>query len=276
MGAASDLASDAREALRTANLPLALELLQAQVREHPADARLRTFLFQLLTLMGQWDRALKQLSLVGEIDASTLPMVRTYQDAIKCEALREQVLAGLKVPLLLGEPEAWSALLIEALLHQGRGDAASAVRLREQALEQAPAIPGSVNGVRFEWMADADSRIGPMLEAVMQGRYYWIPFTRLSRIKIEAPEDLRDMVWTAAELEFSHGGEAVALLPTRYAGTPLSDGTLAMARRTEWAEGPPGQYAGIGQRLFTTPDGDIPIMDLREVIFDSLSAKADV
>ena len=53
----------------------ALKLLQQQVRGAAADAKLRTFLFQLLAVLGQWQRALDQLKVCGELDAGTLAMV---------------------------------------------------------------------------------------------------------------------------------------------------------------------------------------------------------
>jgi type VI secretion system protein ImpE len=38
---------------------------------------------------------------------------------------------------------------------------------------------------------------------------------------LEAPEDLRDLVWMPAHLRFENGGESLALIPTRYrARTP--------------------------------------------------------
>ncbi len=91
-------------------------------------------------------------------------------------------------------------------------------------MRSAPSTPrrasaGDIDGQPFEWIADADSRLGPVLEAVINGRYYWVPFSRLSRIQIEPPEDLRDMVWMPAHLQFENGGESVALIPTRYQGS---------------------------------------------------------
>ncbi len=38
----------------------------------------------------------------------------------------------------------------------------------------------------------------PVLEAMVNGKYYWIPFSRLASIVIEAPADLRDRVWLPA------------------------------------------------------------------------------
>lgn len=257
------------QALKDGDARRALQLLTDQVRNRPQDVKLRTFLFQLLCVLGQWERALNQLKVAGELDAATLPMVQTYREAIACEALRQQVFAGQKVPMLFGEPEPWVALLIEALLREGRGEAAAARTLRAQALEQAPAVAGQADGTPFAWLADADGRLGPVLEAIINGRYYWLPLNRLARFDIEAPADLRDAVWMPAHFEFTNGGEVVGLVPTRYPGTDLAAGdALALARRTDWVERAPGDFVGLGQRLLTTDNQDIGLMDLRSVVFD--------
>lgn len=263
--------SAAEEALRAGHARDALKLLQDQVRANPADAKLRVFLFQLLAVLGQWDRSLNQLNVAGEMDASTLAMVQTYREAIQCERLREQVFAGQKVPVLFGQPEPWVALLIEALLRDGRGESEAAQKLRNTAFEQAPACAGRADEQAFEWIADADMRLGPVLEAVINGRYYWVPFMHLSQLQLEEPTDLRDAVWMPAQLQFANGGEQVALVPTRYAGTAFDDDQLALARRTEWVEGPTEFFTGRGQRLLTTDGGDLPLMALRSVVFDPSS-----
>ena len=266
----------AEQALSDGDAAGAVTLLQAQIRSQPADPKLRVFLFQLLCVLGDWSRALNQLGVAGELDASTLAMVQTYREAIHCETLREQVFEGLKAPLLFGEPEAWVALLIEALLREGRGEHDIASRLRAQAFEQAPVTPGRAQGegdpVPFQWIADADMRIGPVLEAGVNGRYYWIPFARLTTVTIEAPVDLRDRVWMPAHLTLSNGGEVVALLPTRYAGSQLTDPLIALARKTEWHEPRPGLFVGSGQRMFATDTADLALMDLRSIHFGEPAA----
>lgn len=261
--------SPAEEAVKAGDPQRALKLLQDQVRSAPADAKLRIFLFQLLSVLGQWDRALNQLNVSGEMDASSLAMVQTYREVLQCESLRAQVFAGRKVPLLFGQPEAWVALMIEALLRDGRGEPEAARQLRDQGFEQAPSSAGRADGKAFAWIADADMRLGPVLEAVINGRYYWVPFMHLSRLTLEAPTDLRDVVWMPAQLQFSNGGETVALVPTRYAGTDLADPALAMARKTDWQEPLPGFFVGQGQRLLTTDGGDLSLMDVRVLEFDA-------
>lgn len=265
----------AEQALKDGDALLALKLLTEQVRARPQDARLRVFMFQLLCVLGQWERALNQLNVSLELDPATLPMVQTYREAIACETLRLQVFAGHKVPMLFGEPQTWVALLIEALLREGRGEPDAARRLREQALEQAPPTPGSADGQAFGWIADADSRLGPVLEAVINGRYYWLPIDRLAQVDIDPPQDLRDRVWMPAHFQFSNGGEAVGLIPTRYPDTDLAaGGLLALARSTEWRETAPGVYVGLGQRLLATDASDIALMDLRCATLEPAPAAA--
>ena len=265
----------AEQALKDGDAALALKLLTEQVRSHPQDAKLRVFLFQLLCVLGQWNRALNQLNVALELDAAMLPMVQTYREAIACEALRMQVFAGQKVPMLFGEPEPWVALLIEALLREGRGEPDAARQLRAQALEQAPASAGSIDGQAFTWIADADSRLGPVSEAVINGRYYWLPWNRVSRVDIDPPQDLRDAVWMPAHFQFTNGGEVVGLMPTRYPDTDIAAGGLsALSRSTDWLEAAPGLVVGLGQRLFATDVADFALMDVRSVLMAEQPAEA--
>lgn len=264
-------AARAHELIKAGEPAQALEALQAAVRAAPADPKLRVFLFQLLCVMGQWERAATQLDLVAEMDAKAVLMKQTYGDAVQCELLRARVFAGEKAPMVFGYPEQWLALMIEALLNPAHAQA-----LRARALEQAPASAGSVDGVAFEWIADADSRLGPVLEAVIKNRYYWLPFQHLTRIDIEPPEDLRDCVWTPAHLMFTNGGETLALIPTRYAGTELQDdGLLRLARKTDWLETQPGVFCGSGQRVLATDTGDYALMDVRCIMLDHVEPAAE-
>jgi len=260
------IADAAERSVKAGDPAAALAQLQEQVRAKPADPKLRVFLFQLLCVVGQWERALNQLKVASSLDPAALAMEQTYGEAVRCEAIRDEVFKGNKSPLIFGEPDQWLALLIESLLQAGRGELERSHDLRSRAFDEAPASPGNVDGRSFEWIADADSRLGPVLEAVINGRYYWVPFARLNRIQIEPPEDLRDMVWMPAHLDFENGGESVALIPTRYPGSEhASDGLIALARKTVWDEVAPNIHQGLGQRILTTDIDDVPLMEVRTI-----------
>jgi len=254
----------AERSVREGDLDAALSHLQDQVRKAPADAELRVFLFQLLSVMGQWERAHTQLNVAADLDASTLAMVQMYREAIACERLRAEVFAGKRSPVIFGEPDQWLALLIEALLVAGTDRAGEATDLRARAFEAAPPSRGTIDGEAFEWIADADMRLGPVCEAVINGRYYWLPFDRLSRIDVEAPADLRDVVWMPVHLQFANGGEAVAVVPTRYPGSEsAADNAVRLARKTVWSENSPDMFVGLGQRVLATDAGEHALMDVR-------------
>lgn len=244
----------------------ALAAAQAQARARPDDVELRVLLFQLMVVAGQWQRAATQLELCGELDDGALAMVHTYREALQCELAREAVFDGKTTPMVLGQPAEWVALLVQALQAQASGDAAGAQQLRDQALQQAPTTAGAIDGRAFEWICDADSRLGPVLEAVVNGRYCWVPFAALRRVQIEEPQDLRDLVWTPAHLEFPNGGDSIALIPTRYVGSTASqDERVWMARRTEWQPLGAEQFAGLGQRVFATDADEHSLLDIRSI-----------
>jgi type VI secretion system protein ImpE len=261
------LADAAEFSLKSGDPGAALAQLQEQVRARPDDPKLRIFLFQLLCVVGKWDRALNQLNVAADLDKGALAMAQTYGDAVRCEAIRTDVFEGRKSPMIFGQPDQWLALLIESLLVAGRGEPERSQELRARAFEDAPATAGTIDNKPFSWIADADSRLGPVLEAVINGRYYWVPFSRLLKIDIEEPEDLRDTVWMPAHLQFENGGESVAFVPTRYPGSESSaDGLIVLARKTVWEEIAPDTFRGLGQRVVATDVDDTPLMDIRSIV----------
>ena len=259
----------AEDLLKSGDLDGALAALQADIRADAANPALRIFLFQLLSVRGDWNRAIAQLKLSAEMDGTATHMAQTYREGIICEVYREKVFAGEKDPLIFGEPAEWIALMVEALKSNIAGNNEQAAETRARAFEQAPSLSGKINGEPFEWIADADMRLGPLLEVIVNGRYFWMPFTSIAKAKFEDPIDLRDAVWTPAEIKLANGGDIVALIPTRYAGT-VENGTNndRLARSTQWVDLGAESYAGLGQRLLTTDLGDTALMDVRLLEMD--------
>jgi type VI secretion system protein ImpE len=256
----------AEQSLREGRVEEALAELQNHVRKAPDNAEYRVFLFQLLCVLGDWERARAQLKVLGELNPGSLPLVHVYGTAITCELLRGEVFAGARTPLILGEPLPWVALLLQALSEAARGRGAAAAALRSEALEKAQAVPGSIDGEKFEWIADADSRLGPVCEAVIDGRYYWVPFERLRSVSLEAPSDLRDVVWMPAQLRLVNGGDTAALIPTRYPGSEADhDNGIRLSRKTDWDEVAPETFHGRGQRMFATPGGEYALLSVRRI-----------
>src|SRR6266480_4562705 len=82
----------------------ALNQPQNEIRAHPEDSKLRIFLFQLHSVLGNWSKALNQLEVLGGLDPETDLLARIFPTVINCEALRRGVFEGKLTPFIFGEP----------------------------------------------------------------------------------------------------------------------------------------------------------------------------
>jgi len=260
---------DALTSLQSGDLEKALATLKEDIRNHPEKGELRIFLFQLFSVMGQWEKALTQLNTAAEMDADALLMAQLYRPALNCEVFRDAVFQGTRTPLSFGEPLAWMARLIQipGLLAAGKSKAAS--ELRDQAFDAAPAVSGQIDGQAFTWIADADERLGPVLEAIIHGKYYWIPFQRIQAIHIDKPIHLRDVVWVTATFTWTNEGQTTGLIPGRYPGSEKEeDNGFRLGRKTAWRDTGDNLFVGLGQRMLATDQREYSLLDIREVVFD--------
>lgn len=268
----------AKELLRAGKLQECLTEVKNLVRREPADAGHRLFLFQVQALLGDWDRAADQLKVAGDLSPKHAFLAAVYGRALAAERERAAVFRGEQLPTVFGEPDRWVAEMVEANRLLGAGQTDASQDLRRAALDAAPATSGTINGQPFQWLADADSRTGPILEAVIEGRYYWVPMSRLRELRIEPPADLRDTIWCPAHFMWANGGESLGLIPARYPGSERSDDpTVVAGRKTDWAEPAEGLTTGLGQRMLATDADDYPLLEVRHVVFNvpAVAAGAD-
>ncbi len=266
---------DSAELVQAGRLEEALSALQTEIRNKPDEPRLRVFLFQLNCVLGRLDKALNQLQVVAGLSAESkgslggapeFLLAQIFRPVIACEMLRREVFEGKRTPIIFGEPMEWVGLLVQAAGLIAKGEFAAAAALRDQAFEAAPATAGTINGEAFEWIADADSRLGPMLEAIIDGKYYWVPFCRVASVTTEAPTDLRDLVWLPARFRWTNGGEVPGHIPVRYPATEqaVNDGLL-LARTTDWQQQAGETYLGSGQRVLATDTKEYPLLGCRDL-----------
>ncbi|TVQ27865.1 MAG: virulence protein SciE type [Wenzhouxiangella sp.] len=262
--------------LKAGDLDGCLKEVTARIRADSAAIAPRVFLFQLFCVLGEWERARRQLYVLKDMDAGTIPMFEVYDSVIQCEHMRSAVFAGKRSPLMFGKPSQWLADLAAALAALAEGRKDEAERLRDAAFDAAPGVAGQINGDAFEWLADADGRLGPVLEVFLNGHYYWVPINAVASITIEPPADLRDLVWTPAEFRWANGGEAVGFIPTRYPGTETcDDNRLKLSRLTEWTEAGNELVVGHGQRILVTDQNDYPLLGVEKISLEVTATGSD-
>jgi type VI secretion system protein ImpE len=152
--------------------------------------------------------------------------------------------------------------------------ASAAAGMRAQAMEAAEPTPCSVDGASCAWLTDGDARLGPVCEVIANGQYYWLPFESCTGIQIEAPADMRDLVWSPAELLLPNEGRVPVLIPTRYPepAEPVAgdNDPFKLSRATHWVEGGADTWFGVGQRVWMSDVGEHPILDTRNISMQSM------
>ena len=261
--------------LREGRLDECVTALAGEIRAKPQDAKLRIFLFQLSAVMGQWDRAIDQLDIAAQMDPAADMMAQVCRPAIQCERFRQEVFAGQRTPLVIGQPEEWLAHLIQAAMLSGQGKEDAAADLRTRAFDAAPTTSGTIEIappkgkagdteiIPFDWIADSDLRLGPVLEAIIEGKYYWIPLNNILMVEIDPPTDLRDMVWAPGRIVLAAGGEKVALIPTRYPGSESNKqpADVRLARTTIMTE----SDTPLGLREWNTDQGTFSLFQITRI-----------
>jgi len=260
--------ADADELLRAGDLEGARAALVEAVKRAPADQAVRMFLFQLLCLLGEWDKAQAHLRTLASLSPEAQMLAVNYNLAIEAERVRGKVFAGEEPPALLVSSSAWAGDLAKSLGALAAGRAAEAEECRDRAFEAAPDTPGELDGVDFDWIADGDTRFGPAVEAIIAGRWGLVPFDAIERIESAGPRDLRDLVWLPAQVAFKTGQSVNAMLPARYPGAEdLADNALRLARRTDWRDEAWGAV-GVGQHQWSlSAGGEAGLLSLRRLTF---------
>src|ERR1035437_1836272 len=228
----------AQELFKAGKLNEAIEALGVEVRDHPTDARRRTFLFELLCFKGDYDRAEKHLNILADATPDSRVGAILYFSALHAERVRHDLFEKKDYPVTpaSGNP---------------RG--------------------GTLNGQPFETLEDADPRLGPRLELFAAGAYLWIPFEHIESIELEAPKRLRDLLWAPPLVRtgptFNDKELGEVLLPVL---APFSsrhpDEKLKLGRATAWTE-VDGVSVPSGQRSFSVDGEDIPLLDVRKIEF---------
>ena len=255
--------------IEAGNLDAALEELQNATLSEPGRADLRLFLFQLLSIMGDWNRALTQLNAAAVLNHDALSLVRRYRELILCEAFRAEVFTGNRDPLLFGESSDWLTTLIRSMQQREKGNVVPASALVMEAMEQAVPRSGTINDEPFSWFSDADMRLGPLFEIIVDGKYYWVPIGNIAEISFSEPEHLQDLVWLPVQVQWINGESGRAYMPTRYPGAAtVQDAQSALARKTDWTNIGEGFYTGSGQRMFTTENDEYALLQTRRIVFD--------
>ena len=244
---------NSRELYQAGRLNEAVQALGSELRNDPTDIQRRTFLFELLCFTGEYDRAEKQLDILADLGKEAAMGTLLYRSALQAARTRRDMFEKKTFPL---RP-----------LSDVRGSVSSG------------GAAGTLNGQAFETIEDADPRIGARLEVFAAGAYLWLPFEHIASIRTEPPKRLRDLIWIPAILQTGPKCKGLdlgeVLLPVL---TPLvskhPQDSLRLGRETVWEEAG-GETVPAGQKMLLVDGEEIPILEVRNLLFAASSAAAE-
>ncbi|MGA3211638.1 MAG: type VI secretion system accessory protein TagJ [Terriglobales bacterium] len=236
----------ANELFRSGKLKEAIQASTDEVRQNPLDTTRRSFLFELLCFAGEFDRAGKQLDVLGQ--------------------------GGQQAEL--------GALLLRAAIHSERER--QDFFTKKAYLDMAgpasePPAAGTINGQAFREISDADPRIGARFEVFLAGKYIWVPFAHITSIQMQPPKRLRDLLWAAVLIRNGPNfkgrdlGEVMTPVLSPFTYTRADD-NVRLGRATVWEE-VDGAEIPFGQRMLLVDGEEMPLLELRSLEFASADAE---
>ena len=201
-------------------------------------------------------------------------MAQTYGDAVRCEAVRDDVFEGKKSPMIFGQPDQWLALLIESLLRRGPRRARAIAAAAIPGLRRSPDVDR-----RHRWAA---------VRLDFRRRFATGPGARSGHQRplllgalLPAEQDRARTAGRPARHGLDAGAPAVRERrrvggadsdPLSRVGRRPTDGLIALARKTVWEEIAPDTHRGLGQRILATDTDDVPLLEVRTI---SLTGSAE-
>lgn len=266
--------SQAKGLLDAGKLSAATEELLREVKANPADIARRTFLFELSCFAGDWDRAERQLEVIGHQSTQAEAGVLVFRNCIKAERDRQRLLPDGLQPHFLSEPPPYVDLHLDAINRLREGNADEARRTLDMAEEERPVFKGRINGEAFDDFRDYDDLFAPVIELIVQDKYTWLPIEHIVRIEIEEPKSLRELLWVGANIE-TKDKTLKAFLPALYPGSSAHpDDMVRLGRMTDWEKLGEEFYLGRGLHVFAVNGEDEKaLLQIKSLEFDTVAAE---
>jgi len=266
--------NDAKSQLDAGNLSGAVEAALNLVKSKPTDATARTFLFELSCFSGDWDRAEKQLDVIGHQDTNAMVGSLMYRQNFKDERDRLKLFSdGLKPQFMTAVPS-YVEDLFSAVNRMREDHVFEARGILDSVEENRPAFACSVNGEEFSDFRDYNDLTMCVFEMFHKDSYMWLPFEGVQKVTFFEPKSLRDLYWIQGEIELTNGMSGEVFFPALYSGSWKSaNDQVRLGRMTDWRDAGDDVFVGEGMKMFWMDGRDKSILDIRTIEFSHSDAE---
>ncbi|MHC1742014.1 MAG: type VI secretion system accessory protein TagJ [Syntrophobacteraceae bacterium] len=259
---------DAKELIRAGKLAEARNQLVAEVKAAPGDFNRRTLLFQVLCLLGEWDKAALHLNTVAAQNLKSEVAAQAYRNLVHAEKQREEVFTSGRRPAFMPEMPAYAEAFFQVWDLVSKDLIEDAESVYTSIIEKLPLPSGTLNSNPFAGFRDTHSFLSPFLEVFVHDRYVWLPIGAVRELTIAPPQTLFDTLWVSCHLTTWEGLAMNCFLPSLY---PLShrheDDRVKLGRMTDWKSAGGFFVRATGQHVFEVGEEDVNLLEIRELVF---------
>ncbi len=260
---------DPKELIRAGKLTDARQQLINSVKRYPGDSGLRVLLFQVLSLLGDWEKAQRHIDIIAAQDVKAEAGIMPYKNLLQGERVRQEVYHLERRPEFLPKAPAYAERYFLGLEQLKNNEFESAEEIFELLEGDRPSPAGRLNDRSFVDIRETDSFLSYFLEAFVHERYVWIPFESIREMILPTPESLFDLIWIPAQITAWSGLTLNCFLPVVYPESPFhEDDRIKMGRMTDWRPLGGPFYKGLGQHVFQIGDEDVPLLEIRELMLN--------
>lgn len=238
-----------KELFQSGQLQRAADAVTQELRNYPNDTGRRSFLFEALCFLGDYDRAQKQLDIINQQDEKADWVVQVYKNLLVAERKRQSLFAEGIPPEFFEDPPKHVQQHLEAV-RRWHTRSPQVVDLLSAAEQHRPLLTGRLGDISFEEIRDCDDLLAPVLEIHVMQDYIWIPWDQVVELEISPPERPRDLIWAPIRVQTTGGRQQRGYLPLLYVNSFwASDEQIKLGRTTDWASELEGVTCGVGQKM---------------------------
>lgn len=259
---------EAKKQFDAGNLKGATEAALASVKANPTDIPTRIFLFELSCFSGDWERAERQLDVIGHQDPNAMIGSLIYRQSFEAERKRAKYFSESLKPEFLATPPDYIYGLLTANNRLREGNAAEAREILDTTDAERPAFACKINGAEVADFRDYNDLTSGVLESIIKDSYVWIPFEQIVKIEFTERKSLRDQFWLPAKVETDNGTNGEMFIPALYSDSWRSDNDLIrIGKLTDWRDAGEEIYIGEGTKLFDVGGESKTIFDFETIEF---------
>jgi len=261
--------NDAKLQLDAGNLTAAVESALRLVKTNPTNTSARTFLFELSTFSGDWERAEKQLDVIGHQEMNAMVGSLIFRQNFKAERDRMNLYSHGSRPESVMPLPGYVEELLKATDLVRNGSIAEARQILDQVEEDRPAFPVKVNGEDFSDFRDYNDLTMCVFEMIVKDTYVWLPFEQVQKIEFMERKSLRDVFWPQAEVETINGTSGEMFFPALYVNSwKHEDDQVRLGRSVDWRDLGNELFIGEGAKLFWMSGKDKSLLDIKTIEFN--------